>query len=189
MSKDQRKVDRRAVLQYSLASGAAVAATMLGSASPAAQQAASLPIPALTGARVRRVVTGRHPDGKSYVVSDELVDVRSLWTTSVEQPLGAPPAGEQRQIARATGETRCFVATIQPSKDPKPNLTNRVGFHQTPGIAYCWMLNGEIVFLTDTQEVRLKAGDLVVERNSFHSWRNETDVPVSMFITTVVGGA
>jgi quercetin dioxygenase-like cupin family protein len=81
------------------------------------------------------------------------------------------------------------VATIQPSKDPKPNLENRVGFHRTPGIAYCFMLTGEIVLLVDTQEIRVRAGDLVVERNTLHSWRNEGTVPVAMLITVVNASA
>ena len=54
---------------------------------------------------------------------------------------------------------------------------------------YCFVLNGSLVFLTDLQEVRLKAGDVVVERHTFHSWRNETNDPVSMLITTVTGAA
>ena len=113
----------------------------------------------------------------------------AIWTTSPEQPLGDATTGEAQQVKRATGATRCFVATIQPSKDPKPDLTNRIGFHETPGIAYCFVLNGSLVFLTDLQEVRLKAGDVVVERHTFHSWRNDTNDPVSMLITTVTGAA
>jgi mannose-6-phosphate isomerase-like protein (cupin superfamily) len=145
-----------------------------------------MPIPA-PQARVRRVVTGHRADGKSYIVNDEVAPVNSIWTTTAEQLLGAPPQGEPTRITRDTGETRCFVATIQPSRDPKPDLTNRAGFHITPGIAYCLMLNGEIVLLTDTQEVKVRAGDVVVERNAFHSWRNESTEPVSMFIVTVNG--
>ena len=186
-------VGRRALLRYSLGGGAALAATVLGRTEPSSAQTGQTPPPALprpaVSARVRRVVTGHNAEGKSYIAVDEMVDASSIWTTTAEQPLGAPPQGEKRLIARATGETRCFVAAIQPSRDPKPDLTNRVGFHRTPGIAYCFVLNGQLVFLTDLQEVRLKAGDVVVERNTLHSWRNETNEPVSMLITTVNGAA
>jgi hypothetical protein len=173
------KHDRRTVL----AGGAALAAALFDhSPLAAAQQPPSLPAP---GARIRRVVTGRNAQGKSYIVSDEMVDVGNVWTTKPEQPIGAGPAGEPLQVSRATGETRFFFATIQPSRDPKPNLENRLGFHLTPGIAYCLMLTGEIVFLVDMQEVRVRAGDLVVERNTLHSWRNEGAIPVTMAITVV----
>jgi mannose-6-phosphate isomerase-like protein (cupin superfamily) len=134
---------------------------------------------------MRRIVTAHDAEGKSYIASDEVVPVTSLWTTRPDQPLGAAASGERLQVSHATGDTRHFVATIQPSKDPKPDMENRLGFHRTPGVAYCYMLTGEIVFLVDTKEVRLKAGDLVVERNTMHSWRNEGSIPVSMLITTV----
>ena len=181
---------RRTLLRYTLGGGAALAATVFGAELTSAQtnqgSSPALPRPPMS-ARVRRVVTAHNAEGKSYVAVDELVDVSSIWATTAEQPLGAPAQGEKRMITRATGETRCFVAAIQPSRDPKPDLTNRVGFHRTPGIAYCFVLNGQLVFLTDMQEVRLKAGDVVVERNTMHSWRNETSEPVSMLITTVNG--
>jgi quercetin dioxygenase-like cupin family protein len=45
------------------------------------------------------------------------------------------------------------------------------------------------VFLVDTLEVRIKAGDLVVERNTMHSWRNEGTEPVTMAITVVTAVA
>jgi quercetin dioxygenase-like cupin family protein len=43
--------------------------------------------------------------------------------------------------------------------------------------------------MVDTQEVRIKAGDLVVERNTMHSWRNEGTEPVTMAITVVTAVA
>jgi mannose-6-phosphate isomerase-like protein (cupin superfamily) len=138
---------------------------------------------------MRRVVTAHNADGKSYIASDELADVASLWTTRPDRPIGVASPGEQLQVTRATGETRFFVATIPPSKDPKPDLKNRIGFHRTPGIAYCFVLSGEVVFLVDLQEVKVKTGDLVIERNTMHSWRNETAAPVSMLITVVNAAA
>jgi len=184
-----RKYDRRSMLAYSAAGGAAFVGalgTLFGPATGivfAGQAAATAPpVPA---GRMRRIVTGHKADGKSYIVGDELADVANLWTTQPDQPLGLAPAGEPRQLSRATGQTRFFKTSIQPSKDPKPNLENRLGFHRTPGIAYCFILTGEIVFLVDTQEVTVRAGDLVVERNTMHSWRNEGTVPVDMLITVV----
>ena len=183
---NSRKYDRRSVLAYSAMGGAALAGALFGAVNETVVEGqgatAALPLPA---GRMRRVVTGHNAGGKSYIVSDEMADLANLWTTKPDQPLGLAPAGEPRQLSHATGETRFFVTAIQPSKDPKPNLENRVGFHRTPGIAYCLMLTGEIVLLVDTQEVRVRAGDLVVERNTMHSWRNEGTVPVAMLITVV----
>jgi quercetin dioxygenase-like cupin family protein len=52
-------------------------------------------------------------------------------------------------------------------------------------VAYVLVLTGEIVYLVDREEVRLKAGDLVVERGTYHSWRNEGDTPVGWLVTLV----
>lgn len=185
-----RKFDRRSVLAYSAVGGAALAGALFGAVNEtvASGQVAPATLPLPTG-RMRRVVSGHNAGGKSYIVSDEMADLANLWTTKPDQPLGLAPAGEPRQLSHVTGETRFFMTTIQPSKDPKPSLENRVGFHRTPGIAYCFMLTGEIVFLVDTQEIRVRAGDLVVERNTMHSWRNEGTVPVAMLITVVNASA
>lgn len=168
-------LDRRAMLAYTALGGAALMEFFAAPSDALAQT----PVP--TG-RMRRIVTGHNADGKSFIVSDEMADVGSLWTTKPDQPIGLAPLGEPKRLAHTTGEGRFFVAAIPPSKDPKPSLQNRVGFHQTPGIAYCYILNAELVFLVDTQEVRVRAGDLIVERNTFHSWRNEGTAPVSMLV-------
>jgi hypothetical protein len=178
------------MLRYSVTGGAALAATAIGIGLEGSVEAAQTPTtPSAPAKTMRRIVTAHNKEGKSYIAIDELVPVNSIWSTNAEQPLGAPPAGEKTMVTRVTGETRHFVATIPPSKAPKPDLTNRIGFHRTPGIAYCYLLNGQIVFLTDTQEVIVKAGDVVVERNTLHSWRNDTNEPVSMLITTVNSAA
>jgi cupin domain len=172
------KIGRRAMLAYSATGGVALVGVLGGVNGAAAQT----PVPA---GRMRRVVSGHNLDGKSYIVSDEIADVGNLWATKPDLPLGQVPPGEATKLKHVTGEGRFYVATLPPSRDPKPTLENRVGFHQTPGIAYCYILSGEIVFMTDTQETRVRAGDLVVERNTFHSWRNEGTVPVAMLITVI----
>ena len=118
-------------------------------------------------------MTGHTAKGKSYVVSDEQIDVADMWRTTAEQPLGEGPVGERHSYARSNGESRCFIATIGPSPEPKPTRSNRIGFHVTSGIAYCFVLTGEIIFLVEEGEVRLTAGDLLVERGTDHSWRNK----------------
>jgi hypothetical protein len=176
-------VDRRTMLARAAAGSAALVGGLLGVSSELAAQAQAAQAPA--PARVRRIVTAHNAEGKSYIVSDEMVSPANLWSTSAEQVLGAAPAGEPKQVSKVTGESRHFIAAIQPSKDPKPDLKNRLGFHRTPGVAYCYILTGELFFLVDTQEVKIKAGDLVVERNTMHSWRNEGTVPATMLITTI----
>jgi hypothetical protein len=44
---------------------------------------------------------------------------------------------------------------------------------------------GEIVLLLDTEEVTLKAGDVLVQRNTAHSWRNDGPTPARAFAVMV----
>jgi|SRR5579871_622297 len=186
MSQDQ---DRRTALKL-FGSGAVAAALAGGLAKDGVASPQSSPSPQSPAvSSYRRVVTGTNSEGKSLIVSDEVVPATNIWTTTPEQPLGAGPNGEPRRITHARGDSRFFVAAIPPSRETKPNASNRIGFHATQGVAYCLILNGEIVFITDIQETTLKAGDILVERNAAHSWRNESEVPVSMLIANVFGAA
>jgi mannose-6-phosphate isomerase-like protein (cupin superfamily) len=44
------------------------------------------------------------------------------------------------------------------------------------------VLEGEIVLVLDTQEVRLKAGDFVVQRGTNHAWSNRSNRPAVVAI-------
>jgi hypothetical protein len=182
-------VDRRTILTFAFGGPTAVtlAAGMFGVGVDEAVAAQSGPRAA--GRTVRRVVTAHDAEGRSFIAVDDSVPMSDVWRTQPDRPIGTVPGDEKLLVARATGETRFFLAAIPPSSDPKPNLQNRIGFHRTGGIAYCYILNGELVFLVDKQEVRLRAGDLVVERNTMHSWRNEGTEPVTMAITVVTAVA
>jgi hypothetical protein len=179
-----RLIGRRAVLEGSALGGGALAAGFFGplAGTVVAGQVPGAVQPVKTG-RIRRVATGQNSAGKSYIAVDEVVAINDVWATTSEQPLGPAPDGEHREdFSRATGDTSCFISALPPSQDPKPNLTNRIGFHRTNGVAYCYVLNGEVVFLADEEEVRLQAGDLLIERGTDHSWRNEGTEPVGLMI-------
>ena len=44
------------------------------------------------------------------------------------------------------------------------------------------VLEGEIVLVLDTQEVKLQAGDVVVQRGTNHAWSNRSGRPASVAI-------
>jgi mannose-6-phosphate isomerase-like protein (cupin superfamily) len=185
------EIGRRAMLERTAVGGAAVAAGLFGSSSvpvEGAQADAGLAHAVTTG-RMRRVVSAHDSEGKSFIESDEVVDIGSLWTTTSDQLLGPGPDGEPTRALRPTGASRYYIATIVRSPDPMPTLDNRLGFHRTPGVAYVHVLTGEIVYMVDREEVRLQAGDLVVERGTEHSWRNEGETPVGLLVTVITSEA
>ena len=48
---------------------------------------------------------------------------------------------------------------------------------KTRTLDFCLVIEGEITLVLDTQEVRLSAGDTVVQRGTNHAWSNRSDKP------------
>jgi uncharacterized cupin superfamily protein len=46
---------------------------------------------------------------------------------------------------------------------------------KTRTLDFCIVLEGEIVLMLDAQEVKLKAGDFVVQRGTNHAWSNRSN--------------
>ncbi|MPZ46604.1 MAG: cupin domain-containing protein, partial [Betaproteobacteria bacterium] len=44
---------------------------------------------------------------------------------------------------------------------------------KTATLDLCMVLEGEVTLVLDTTEVRLKAGDTVVQRGTSHAWSNQ----------------
>jgi mannose-6-phosphate isomerase-like protein (cupin superfamily) len=51
------------------------------------------------------------------------------------------------------------------------------GMHRTRTIDYGVVLSGEIDMLLDDSEIRLKSGDVVIQRGTNHAWVNRGSVP------------
>src|SRR5262249_61634217 len=133
----------------------------------------------------------------SCVVRDEIVSAGRLWTTSAPDPVGVLRAGESSKLLPTmlpttfpdvdppVGGTRITFSYFQPATDPKPNLQNRLGFHRTSTIDYVFVLSDNLVLLLDVEEVKLKAGDVVIQRNTYHSWRNDGGTPAGVLVVLV----
>jgi uncharacterized cupin superfamily protein len=48
---------------------------------------------------------------------------------------------------------------------------------KTRTLDFCIVLEGEIVLVLDSQEVALKAGEIVVQRGTNHAWSNRSTRP------------
>jgi len=46
---------------------------------------------------------------------------------------------------------------------------------RTRTLDFCYVLEGEITLVLDTEEVHLKEGDTVVQRGTNHAWSNRTN--------------
>jgi hypothetical protein len=178
-------IERRAMIERLIAGAGAGALFAAGGVDLAAagQNAASVPGIAVTQG-VRRIITGHNAQGRSYIITDDRITTGpfpSLYKTTGEMPLGPGPAAEPHtlmptdapQLEPALGGSSFHFVTLPPSpKGAKP------GWHRTMTLDYNILLGGELVLMVDEGETTLRPGDVVIQRNTLHAWRNDTTAPV-----------
>src|SRR4051794_24702803 len=54
------------------------------------------------------------------------------------------------------------------------------GMHQTDSIDIVTVISGEIWAVVETGETLVKAGDTVIQRGTWHAWRNRSDAPCTV---------
>jgi hypothetical protein len=82
---------------------------------------------------------------------------------------GFDPAGA---AAEALEHSPGIAETMEPDNP---------GMHTTPTVDYDIVLDGEVwLELSDGREVRLAAGDVVVQHGTRHAWRNRSDRPATI---------
>jgi quercetin dioxygenase-like cupin family protein len=59
--------------------------------------------------------------------------------------------------------------------------------HRTETVDYAVVLEGEIHLLLDDSEVKLSAGDVVIQRGTNHAWSNRSGKPVRMLYVLIDG--
>jgi quercetin dioxygenase-like cupin family protein len=184
-------VDRRALLERMFGAGLATAicggVAGFGAELSAAGQAGSSPaaVPGIPLTRgVRRVITGHNEKGKSYIIRDDRITTGafpSLYKATGDQPLGPGLAGEPKalmstdapQLEPSLGGSSFHFVTLPPTpKGAKP------GWHRTETLDYNILMGGELVLMVDEGETKLFPGDVVIQRNTLHAWRNDTNAPV-----------
>lgn len=130
---------------------------------------------------VRRVVTGHAEDGRATVLVDGPAGaVKSprpgqfstlLWCTD-DAPATMPVGRDAEDMGmRRLGTyppergTRFMIAEYPPGNVPRR--------HRTETVDYVVVLSGRIEMeLDDGESVALEAGDVLVQRGTYHAWRN-----------------
>jgi hypothetical protein len=99
----------------------------------------------------------------------------ALKEIQLEPPVGGfnwrivsmPPEPGDRE---SDGHIPGFEA--DPSFDP-----DRPGMHRTDTLDLVQILEGEIDLVLEDDEVRVRAGDCIVQRGTWHAWRNRSGQP------------
>ena len=131
--------------------------------------------------QLRRVVTGHDANGRAVVKIDEISQNQPsgrpgrsacvVWTTeSFPVDNINDEDGGKRQVGTTLKNGTVFrVVEFAPGVSPR--------VHRTDSIDYAVVISGEIDMELDDSIVRLKAGDVLVQRGTIHNWVNPGTEP------------
>ena len=180
------EIGRRVVIERSL--GVALAGSVLGGTglsaviTEAKQGSATPGIELPQGMRV--IITGHDSEGKSCIVSDKRATMGSfpnVFQTTGDDPFGPGPEPAPRQLLPTdspglepeVGGANFVFVTLPPTL-PDAEL----GWHRTETVDINVLLGGELILVLDKEETTVHPGDAVIQRNTMHAWKNQTDGPV-----------
>jgi quercetin dioxygenase-like cupin family protein len=142
---------------------------------------------------IRRVVTGHDANNVAKVLIDAPATNSKYPDSGVVSTLmwctdGAPaaiPIGESIEDmgARIMGTppspngTRFAVIDFPPGNDPH--------MHRTETVDYVIVIEGEIEMDMDNSTVKLKQGDVMIQRGTNHAWANRGDKPARLAFVLV----
>ena len=130
---------------------------------------------------IRRVVTGHDVQGRARVAIDEVcrnvISRRPNHASCVVWSTGAFPAdnGDERDGAAREVATTDQNGTVFRIVEYAPGVAPRN--HRTESIDYAVVLAGEIDMELEGETVRLRAGDVLVQRGTVHNWVNRGTAP------------
>ena len=156
---------------------------------------------------VRRVVTGKGPDGNSRVILDGTpvntieplpgLIFSDLWET-VASPNPIEDANDTSarpvRLEPKPGGTILKVVTFPPisqyTEDAWKEVYRVIGassgsnaggsMHRTATIDYVVVLEGELFCVLENGETLLRRGDVLVQRGTNHAWENRSDKPCTV---------
>jgi quercetin dioxygenase-like cupin family protein len=142
---------------------------------------------------IRRIVTGHDAAGKAIVERDGIMaNVKVMpsghkgcvmWVTD-ETP--APVAGADDPARREMGIAPPPRGSVLRILELAPG--KEAFMHRTDTLDYCICLMGECAMkLDDDAEVTLKAGDILIQRGTWHGWENRGDGPCRLAFVLIGG--
>lgn len=111
-------------------------------------------------------------DGCADAAANDIVMLEPAKGGSVFRIVEFPPDSQWRSVADASMAFSSIGASS--AHDDESDDPMR---HKTSTIDYIVVMKGEIDAIVDTGEVRLKEGDVFVQRGTVHSWSVKGDTP------------
>jgi quercetin dioxygenase-like cupin family protein len=141
-----------------------------------------------TAPRFRRVVTGHDASGKPVIWIDgnatnhkfpsDKISSTLMWSSDAcpTQIFGDVDEGHRILGSAPTANgSRFTMMEFQPG--------NAAHLHRTDTVDYVICVDGEIdMFFDDTQFITLRAGDVLIQRGTYHAWANRSDKPCRLAV-------
>jgi quercetin dioxygenase-like cupin family protein len=138
--------------------------------------------------KFRRIVTTHDANGKPTILTDgdasnhkfpsEKISSTMMWSTDAT-PTGI--AGNEDEGARILGSAPPLNGSRFTMMEFLPG--NAGHLHRTDTVDYVICVSGEIdMFLDDSQFITLRAGDVLIQRGTNHSWVNRSDTPCRLAV-------
>lgn len=150
---------------------------------------------------IRRIVTAESADGRSYIASDgptpnmvqpahAPLTAQVVWATGGGAADGEEPApaghafgfhSDGGSIFRIVDfppddryDTKELTAFLDEQHVRKDSNARHFWFHKTESLDYAIVLEGEIYAMMDEGETLMRAGDVLIQRATNHSWSNRS---------------
>ncbi len=144
---------------------------------------------------IRRVVTG-HDEGRvAKPILDDIADNSRSSRPEVRSTLIW--SSDTMPVDIGVGGTIEDMGALKLGTQPPPNGTRFIvmeflpgasgQMHRTETIDYIAVLEGEIEMDMDASTVRLKAGDVMVQRGTNHAWKNRSAAKAKLAMVLVDG--
>jgi len=133
---------------------------------------------------MKRIITDNDANGRSRIlIEQELPANAMVWEANPDQPYGFDPVEREHTLAIPAGHTICRYVEIPPEAVMAEYLRRGIpghdakGFHCTPTLDFFVLLRGRLLLELDEGSAELRPGDVVVQRNTHHAWRNPEREP------------
>jgi len=139
---------------------------------------------------IRRIVTTHDASGKAVVGTDSRVEAKPgvmtkevsnalIWATD-SMPVDLSGGEPATQVLQPTPNGSIFRILELPPGIP-PHM------HKTSTLDYVIVMEGEVDMLLDDSEVHMVAGDVMVQKGTWHGWTNRGDKPCKIAFVLIDG--
>lgn len=142
---------------------------------------------------IRRIVTGHDADGKAIVEKDEIMGNVKVMPTGhkgcvmwVTDETPAPVEGDEDPALRQMGIAPPARGSVLRILELAPG--KQASMHRTDTLDYCICLQGACAMkLDDDAEVEMKAGDVLIQRGTWHGWEARGSEPCRLAFVLIGG--